>query len=328
MKRLGFALNELVALVVVAATVASIFLIMSDRSRRTGRLGDDLSKLREIGALNRSYAADNADRVCTFSWRVGNYTTQWPDLQNASTNLDAAAKQAVAIMRERSGNPALSRVNGWLPHINFSHLPLLDYAGDSLPQTGFISSGDRSRLQWAADPDCFMSECFPCQPPPTGSNYRWVYSSSFAISTAFIDLSPAGNRMWPGPQHGTVFVPGNVELGAALMTDVAHPSQNVMVGDSFARHFGVRQPGFFLAEARIPVLFADGAAALRSSGDSNLGANPNQWHSATPPEITYMQYACWEPPTVSGKTDVGVGRYRWTRMGLKGRDFGGPEVWP
>src|SRR5690606_34182424 len=144
--------------------LSAVLLIMGDSSRRSARLGDDQANLRRIGSLTRSYASDFADQMWAFSWRPGNYTTHHPDLQFAVNNLDAAAKQAVAIMRDRSTLTNLSVISAWLPHIIYSHLVLQDYADLDLPDPLFISSGDRHKLQWAADPQCLRNGCFNPQP--------------------------------------------------------------------------------------------------------------------------------------------------------------------
>jgi hypothetical protein len=34
----------------------------------------------------------------------------------------------------------------------------------------------------------------------------------------------------------------------------------------------------------------------------------------------------WEPPRPPGASGIVDGRIRWTRGGIAGRDFGGPEV--
>lgn len=331
--RSGFALSELVALLVVAAVLAAILLPMADAARRNSRLSEDLSNLRRIGTLTRSYAADFDDKMWAFSWLPGNYTTHWPDLMSLTNDPYAtAARQAVAIMRDR-GSLTMQQapmITGWFPHTSFQHLVLQDYAADSLPNQMFISAGDRPRLRWSADPHGFRVGALPPQPNPSQSGYRWIYSSSYELPPAFYDQGTGFNRLRQGGATNIYTLPPahNSNFAGVSLSIVAHPSGKAMLYDLHSRHFGTRQPVFLLPEARIPVLFADGAASLRQSEDSNLGVDPTANQATTSPYTSVYQAQPWEPASVSGFQDVGDLRYRWTRMRILGRDFGGPPVYP
>jgi type II secretory pathway pseudopilin PulG len=325
--RPAFALIELIAVVICLAAIGVMVLTMSDNARRSARISEDLSNLRRIGTLTQSYGADFNDLVWSFSWRPGNYTTHWPDLQSASSAIDAAAKQAVAIMRNRS-SIQIPVISGWLPHPGFNHLVLYDYADENLPQRWFISTGDRHRLNWVNDPQCFLMNCFwPYQPSTsTSSARRWLFSASFELGAAFYDQSPDGSRINQSGGLSNYSVPPNADLRGFALSQIAHPANKVMMQDLFSRHFGARQPVFMATEARVPLLLSDGSASVRLSDEANLGAHPNSWSSTWAPQYPHSPLN-WEPPPVSG-VHGGYGRYRWTRMGIKGRDFGGPEVWP
>jgi len=79
--------------------------------------------------------------------------------------------------------------------------------------------------------------------------------------------------------------------------------------------------------ARVAMLTADGGAGVLATADSNPGWRPNQPGSANPQLFAYEPRE-WEPPTLNGETveAIPAGVYRWTRGGLKGRDFGGLEI--
>ncbi len=80
-------------------------------------------------------------------------------------------------------------------------------------------------------------------------------------------------------------------------------------------------------EARLPILFADGSVRVKATGDSNEGWDPREPGSPLP--TTYRYRGDWEALPLSGnEEDIVIGHYRWTRAGLAGRDFGGPEIWP
>jgi hypothetical protein len=334
--RRAFAAPDLVAVLVVIMLVAALAVVMGDRARRTARLNEDLSNLRRIGTLTRSYGADFNDLVWAFSWRQGNYTTHWPDMQGSTTDpFVHASRQAVAIMREKGGGDmsTMSVPSGWIPHIAYSHLPLLDYSGEALPSTLFISAADRHRLSWAVHRECAEPStitCTGCRPDSSFSFlYRWRFSASYFMPTAFYDRAPPQGRLFPWLSFHSVGFNSisQVELHGFRLSDIHHPSGKVMVHELFTRHFGTRQPVYLLEEARIPLLLSDGSADVRRSSQANPGAHPQFWGSGGAPQIAYDPAGCWEPPKLS-PSDVGPGSYRWTRMGIRGRDFGGPEIWP
>jgi hypothetical protein len=73
------------------------------------------------------------------------------------------------------------------------------------------------------------------------------------------------------------------------------------------------------------LLFFDGSVVDRKTIDANLGWQPNA-PSGGPTLVRYQPYR-YEPPTSNGQlAEIFPGRYRWTRGGLKGVDFGGSEV--
>jgi hypothetical protein len=326
----GFALSELAATVTVCVMAGLMLLALGHESRRQGRLGDDLANLGRIGAMTRSYAADYADLMWGFSWRPGNYTTQWPDLQDATSDMHAGALQFTSILRSRGVVSPTIPAPLFLPHVFYSHVVLADYADEALPVRWAVSTQDRNRLRWSEDIECFMQNCFaPHQPEPTGGNFRWPFSSSFGVPVAFYDQSPPGDRIQQYVHLGMFVIPGLAQLYADTLANVAFPSQKVMMYDIHSRHFGSRQPNFSLPEARIPLLMSDGSVSLRRSGSANPGwRNPNA-PNHPPTLFAWMGYEPnpWDPPLVN-EPDIGWGFYRWTRMGIKGRDFGGPEIWP
>ena len=112
------------------------------------------------------------------------------------------------------------------------------------------------------------------------------------------------------------------------MSRVKYPSQKAMMWESTARHFGPLDIWHAYDEARTPILFADGSVSVRATIDANEGWNPSAQGSWTSMLYRYRPDD-WEAPTLSGESwDLVVGHYRWTRNGLAGRDFGGPEDMP
>ena len=80
-------------------------------------------------------------------------------------------------------------------------------------------------------------------------------------------------------------------------------------------------------EARIPILFADASVTVRSTSRANFGFNPNVPMSVSPTRVNYGPDLAWETPTaIGGSNELVNGMFRWTRSGLRGRDFAGPEI--
>ena len=328
MNRRAFALVEAAALLVVAVGVAALLLVFGAEQRRQGRLGEDISKLRTIGELTSQYAADNADLFWNFSWRKGQSLSQYPDLNNATDDLSAAANQAVDILRRVAGREDIPRISAWIPHVAYAHLPLLDYSKE-LPDETFISAADTHRLKWSRDPRGFDQGAYTPAPPgvPGDPNAkRWPYSSSFQLPTAFYDKSPVSGRISQAGGYNFFTVPSNAVLGGQPRSAVAFPAHKVLLHDSHARHFGVKQPYCTLDPSRLPLLFADGSVHVKGAIESNAGWIPTTPTSAASTFFTY-QPSAWEPGTFSGGvSENAIGRFRWTRGFLLGRDFGGPEA--
>ncbi len=75
------------------------------------------------------------------------------------------------------------------------------------------------------------------------------------------------------------------------------------------------------------MLFGDGSVSVRSMSEANWGFQPNSPFSNSPTRIRYSPDLAWEPPARNGLVEEWVnGGVRFTRSGLRGRDFGGPEV--
>ena len=83
-----------------------------------------------------------------------------------------------------------------------------------------------------------------------------------------------------------------------------------MLFERWQFYYGPRVTYWAMKESRIPLLLADGSAAVRAT--AILGA------PAVPPGTPNN----FPPGSIS---NIVVGHYRWTRAGIFGRDYG-PEV--
>jgi hypothetical protein len=314
--RRGLALADLGALIVVLCLLVVVLAAGSQHSRRLARVGEDLAHLRQIGAGTGSHAADHSDAYWALTWRRNQtFSTPYPDLNGPfAEDSQAAQAQALSIIRARGNRTAAETplVPNVYPYRSLSHVTLADYLDLPLPTRVFISSADSAMLGYAENPGAY-----------TGTAWRLPYMSSFGRGTGFFDQSPVGFRIGPGPSTNTVVVPAGGAYEPRRVSEVAYPSQKVLVHDWLARHFG--RPAYHsYATARLPVLMCDGSATVRSFAEANRGADPNR--PSDPAPMQWYQAGVGDPAnTEPASAQVHVGP-SWTRNGVSGRDFGAPEV--
>jgi type II secretory pathway pseudopilin PulG len=320
----GFALAELVAVIAIVALTAVIAKVLSDGVRRRSMASVSVENLHRHAAATTSYAADSADLFWTTSWRAGmDLPTEWGDLKNKNhTDYAAGAAQVIDILRRVGGRLDINFIDGWIPQIYFSHVPLLDYL-KQVPATWVVSPADRHRLAWANDPKGFDKGVFlPCQPSPGNATKRWPYSSSYQLSPSFYDQSDVDRRLAQASGIDTYNSSTYGKMHGFAMSGVVFPSQKVHLFEGAAHHTeegagpDCDEPRpFVFPDSRVAMVFVDGHAAWNVSADANPGWQPRKPES---PDPTYI--------TVDGEYYPGI--YRWTRQGIAGRDFGGPEVGP
>jgi prepilin-type N-terminal cleavage/methylation domain-containing protein len=322
--RAGFALLELLVSLAIVGVLLAVFALGAADARRNSSLGDSIGNLKQFAWAGSAYTADNAERLWTFSWRAGATSpSEYPDLEFSFTDVDAAANQAVDIIRRRA-DPTMPRMTSWVPHILYSQLVLADHLNLPLPTPWVASPGDATRLGWQQWPN----NPVPLPSPGDPSSRRWVYSSSYELGPAFWNRDQRVANQYVVEQassHNTYTLPSPLfPLGDRLITQVAFPSQKAMVWEMHQRFFGARVAYFGYPEARVPVLTVDGSVLVRATNEANVGFRPNQPESTLNTVYSYLP-ASFEPPAISGGGII-TGRYRWTRAGLAGRDFGGPEA--
>lgn len=314
--RRGFALADLVMLLLVIALAAAVLVPMARESRRMAQDESELEKLAWFAQVQGWYAADNQDKFATFSWKAGQNPSQFPDLQFAATDLEAAANQSVDLIRRRSVMQDFPRVQYWLPHVLTSHLVLADYLDRPLPDKRFISELDALQIKWAKDPLNWQQNNAP--------NARAVFWSSYETGPAFYSSPDRGNdAMSQAQQHNIFLVPGNCKFGGNQLSAVVYPSRKALRWDRYERHATGKQAYFGYSQGKIAVLTVDGSVLRRDMATSDPGWNPTQPNNNL--AMTYLyQPMYYEPPTLSGQSaDYVYGRLRWTRNALLGWDFPG-----
>jgi|GEM_PF-1920232 len=316
MSRKGFALVELLTLGVVVLVLVGVLMLFGAGTRNSGRLGEDLNRLRFHAWATDAYARDHDDRFWSF----------------ASQNISDAPGEALGIINRLTGRSLEVDGRGWLPHVIFSHLVLADALGLQIPDARFISSGDEVLLTWASDPEHYDQLGVPAPDFPVVP-----YSSSFETAPAFWSWPWAGERaISPAPQSQNLwYVPYNAQLGPRSRSEVVYPSVKIHVFPEFAWNHavpsgapsGFTYPFFGYPNAQLTLLFADGHVAVGRSSSINGGFLPTVPQVIFPPRTRYVPRA-WDPPTVSGEeSDIVLMPGRFTSNGLGGRDRG-PEVAP
>jgi prepilin-type N-terminal cleavage/methylation domain-containing protein len=339
----GFTLIELLVVIAIIALLIGILLPALAEARRLARLSICQSDEAQHGKGQGSYAADFEDRTYAFTWRAGHTESTFADLRaQAATAPDtnAAAAQAVDIFRRRAGRTDIAPINGWIPHVLYTHLVLQDYWASRLPEKVVVCPEDRNRIDWQQDNGKLHDAGFwlPYQEPPSALNKRWPYSSSYHVVPATYDVNQSrdinmttgltvSNRLYQNQNaHNTYFIPGGAHLGGTRLADVAFPGQKVQLYDEQARHFG-EQRAYFYTDAKSPLLFFDGSVRVIQTREANPG-----WVAFTPGQNvdTHVAYTprLWESPTrgPNPTSELLPTWWRWTRGGLKGVDVGGSPI--
>lgn len=328
----GFTLIELLVVISIIALLVGILLPSLAGARRAARQTVCMSNLRQLATSSANYAIDFKGLTAMFSWSPGRTPTTYTDLIQPVGSFASAAHsaQATDIIRRRApSSPNFGFVFLWNPAIDYSHLVLLDYMSIPLPVPIAACPEDRPLQLWQSDIAAFNASAFGIRQPQftgfAGDVLRAKpFSSSYETPPATYDRSTVGSRIVQSNlSHYAYGITSNTRFGATTIDQVAFPALKVQLHDTHQRH-GRRQLFFAHPNASQPVLHFDGSVIERKTRDSGAGWQPNA-PTAGPTTIVYAPFS-YEPPTSTGAaTESFVGRYRWTRGGLKGIDFG-PEV--
>jgi prepilin-type N-terminal cleavage/methylation domain-containing protein len=343
----AFTLIELLVVIAIIALLIGILLPALAKAKLTAKNVLSQANMKQLNVGSANYAADNRDLIPTYSWRTGINITFCDGKSRgpANSDIDAASWQNQEILMRTTGRCSTdSKFHNFtqrLPHRRFTHLVLLDYLTDRQPEQIAASPFDRNLIEWQSDPTNIGNGSgvpYSSGNPEQGydddafwSNLamreRWPFASTYQTVPAAWNTDGIGNQNTYVPVSDTpnLFQGGNVPLGRRKYLQVAYPSMKVYMFEEFDR-FSDRQGLYFAyPEAKANLQFFDGSVRSESTADANAG-----WNPAQPDENWKQRYYPLDTFPLP-KEGLGNGaelcqRYRWTRNGLQGIDFGGKEV--
>ncbi len=335
-RRRAFTLIELLVVIAIIALLIGILLPALGEARKTARTAISGSNLRQLATAMNSYATDFKDRIAGFNWRKKDMVSEFSDLNSHSDDVNAAAHQAVDIMRRRTGRDktSLPPIEGWIPHILYSHLPVLDYLASRLPEKIVACPEDRNKLNWQKDPENNFDKglWLPQQPPGNGvpgqSDRRWPYSSSYRPTISAFDTGQPPNRITQGA-YNSYGVPEFVSVAGAKLSSVSAPSSKVYYYEGWQWHGSKKTPFYAVPWAKVEVVMFDGSVGYyQNATQVNKGWQPNAPTAAAATAFSYGPMT-YDPPVSNNEgaaVDNCIGYVQYTRGGLGGIDVGGTEV--
>ena len=348
----AFTLIELLVVISIIALLIGILLPALGQAQRSAKNVLSQVNQRSLNTGSANYAADNKDRIFSYSWRGGE-TYIMPDGKTKTTtdDTDAAQRQNQEILWRATGRMdgdfKIVKFFGRLPHRRYSHLVLLDFLTDVQPEPTAASPFDRNLIDWQENPLDYQTGTSTVpyangvpdgydpdtQWAQTSTRQRWPFASTYQmVPAAWNTDGIAGSATW-APIESTphLFSPsgggggGDIKLGRRKITQVAHASGKVMLFEEFDRFSDKKGLYFAYPEAKPNLAFFDGSVRSELTADCNAGWDPgnpgDEWAQIYKPLDTFP-----EPKGGLNDPTKYCQRFRWTRHGLQGIDFGGRDI--
>lgn len=350
-KERGFTLIELLVVIAIIALLVSLALPALAEAKRYARRVLCVSNEKQFGVAANTYSVDFQDRLCGFTWKAHVKHADWTAA--ATNQTQAAADQAVDILRRRAGATYINRITGWIPNVLYTHLVLNDFLQQRLPEPMVVCPEDVNRLKWAQgqrERKQNWWQGIPTSERPGAAtvgntDQRWPFSASYVFvpahwapdqnyrqgTTLIQTVSQHGNQhyLYDPPTTPPASAGPRDFYGNRKMADVQYPSLKVMLHDPFDRHFQKkrRQLYYMYPESKSEAAFYDGSVRIVHTARANKGFRPRDPLNPLPSLITYDPRP-WEPANRRGLwTGDGVqGHYGYTRAGLKGADVNSNEI--
>tara|TARA_R110000744_G_scaffold283941_1_gene395287 strand:- start:152 stop:1243 length:1092 start_codon:yes stop_codon:yes gene_type:complete len=344
--RSGFSLVELIAVLVMAASVTSVLGPAMGRMRTQMRGVTSEGNLASIGQVGAMYGVDNEDRIFTYTWRGD---VEFMNLRDGryylpDTDLEAAGWQAQNILQRATG-----RLNGvgrilapydHLVHRRWSHLVLADYLGGNVTDPMWADPSDQNLLNWQLNPLEYLEDdnSIPYSdgfPDPRGYDDNGVWLSarikqlwSFGSSYQVVPHAwqqDFGNQYIPVIETPHLFqsISSSVPLGERRFHEVRFPSAKVHMFEEFDRE-QEGLPYFAYDHARPAKLMFDGSINTAMSGLAQSSVSPEDYLVGDKIvwEQTYVPFETFPIP-LGGLGDQTLlnQRFRWTLGGLRGVNY-------
>jgi len=341
--RRAFTLAEFLIMVTVIVILIGILLpAIGHRGRHGGPNVYTLANLRSLNTGAANYAGDQDDQIFAYTWiDDGSYSSiANPNPPYPRMNPSGQAQNIIQRGTGRiKGHGKILKAPSQLLYLRYSHQVLLDYLTDRQPEPIAASPFDKNLIGWQENPLGYLdakSDVPYWQGMPKKAGYDmdpmwtetavkqlWPFGSSYqVVPHAWVDdENPQYTPSADSPHH---MVKGDSDelLGGRKMTEVKFPSQKVFMYEEFDRFSSKK--GIYAAypEAKINMAFFDGSVRQELVGDANSAfdeGNPDGvWEQRYVPLDTF-------PVPMGGlgeltKLDL---RFRWTKGGLGGVDFGG-----
>ena len=114
--RMGFTLIELLVVIAIIALLIGILLPALGEARRTAKLAISLSNLRQFSIAAATYASDFEDRIYAFTAAPNSEWRRLRPTTGPGSQLTNATKQAIDIIRRRTGRDDFPLPGSWIPH--------------------------------------------------------------------------------------------------------------------------------------------------------------------------------------------------------------------